>query len=137
MRLKICITCSLLLLLVFFIQAELYLMFTCFFGTNTMKRQNRGRMFISGPLECVELNELTKFFIAEAETYRHERIAESTGTRRYYIRLRNPDPNIRAVMENDTIDALENFRHKQFIFAKFSKTAVKDRFVDYLNRLIL
>ena len=89
------------------------------------------RLFISGPLECVNFYEIKKFFEAEAN-----QVEPPTEIGRYQIKFGNPMPNIGGQLESDVVDALNNFRNRQFIFAKFNKSDVNDRLVNYFNRLI-
>ena len=106
-------------LLIFLTQVELSSMFDAFFG-----RPAEHRLFIVGPLERVAFCEVRKFFETEASRL------EPNGRNRINIGGLN-------VLESDVVDVLNNFRHRQFIFAKFHKSSVTDRLMTYFNWLII
>ena len=104
-------------------------MFDVFFGLQA--RCFFRRLFIAGPLECVESCEVRKFFETEAN-----RLEPPAKNGRHHFRSGNPTPNIEGQLESDVVDALNNFHHRQFIFAKFNRSPVNNRLVNYFNRLI-
>ena len=89
------------------------------------------RLFIAGPLECVDFYEVRKFF--ETEANRFETPTEIENGR---CKITFENPNLRGRLESDVVDALNNFRHRQFIYVKYNKSAVTGRLINYFDRLI-
>ena len=86
------------------------------------------RLFIAGPLECVNLKEVRGFFDTEANRLE----PPPTENGRHHITLGNP--NLGGQLESDVVDALNNFRHRQFMYAKYNRSAITGRLITYFDR---